>query len=264
MTFNQGEYSPTEIDDQSFKLVLNIELLFKNSSDIIAQFDSNLRVLYINPIIEKITGIPRDNMINKTTLELDLPEEFTSVWNHALESVFKVGEEVDGDFSYPTLEGLRWYSTRMIPEFEENNIVQSVISISHDITPLKQSLEELTVKGDELEERVNARTKELSRVNAKLEEEIEEEKRKTDALKISEEKYRNLINIMEEGVWVINPIGNTTFVNPQMEKILGYSESEMEDQTIFTFAAENNYPLLKDYLQNKSKEKAEQFEFQFV
>lgn len=43
----------------------------------------------------------------------------------------------------------------------------------------------------------------------------------------SEEKYRNILESIEEGYFEVDLCGNITFVNPSMSKILGYSADEL-------------------------------------
>ena len=80
------------------------------------------------------------------------------------------------------------------------------------------------------------------------------------ALKISENKYRTLVETAQEGIWVVDPDGLTTYVNPKMAQILGYSGQEMKGKTYFDFmdvadgqaaremiAADRNARLIKDH-----------------
>ena len=52
-------------------------------------------------------------------------------------------------------------------------------------------------------------------------------KRAEAILRESEEKYRTLLNNIEDGCYEVDPAGNFTFVNPSMTRILGYSEEEL-------------------------------------
>ena len=56
---------------------------------------------------------------------------------------------------------------------------------------------------------------------------VTEAKKIEIALMESEAKYRQLIELAQEGVWALDNNGRTVFVNPRMAKMLGYSESEM-------------------------------------
>jgi PAS domain S-box-containing protein len=64
---------------------------------------------------------------------------------------------------------------------------------------------------------------------------ITERKRAEEALGKSERKYRNLIDTLLEGVWVIDKDANTTFVNPRMAEMLGYTADEMLGKELFSF-----------------------------
>ena len=54
-----------------------------------------------------------------------------------------------------------------------------------------------------------------------------ERKKNREELHESEEKYRLLIESMQEGVWVIDANTSTTFVNRRMAEMLGYTVEEM-------------------------------------
>jgi PAS domain S-box-containing protein len=66
---------------------------------------------------------------------------------------------------------------------------------------------------------------------------VEITKRKTieESLKLSEEKYRQIVDTANEGIWVIDNQANTSFVNPQMAEMLGYSSAEMLAKSLFDF-----------------------------
>ncbi|MDX1585088.1 MAG: PAS domain S-box protein [Balneolaceae bacterium] len=56
---------------------------------------------------------------------------------------------------------------------------------------------------------------------------ISERKITEEALRESEEKYRTILENIEDGYFETDLEGNFTFVNPAVEKILGYSEKEL-------------------------------------
>ena len=45
---------------------------------------------------------------------------------------------------------------------------------------------------------------------------ITERKRTEEALQESEEKYRNIVETANEGVWIFNSLSETTYVNEKM------------------------------------------------
>ena len=64
---------------------------------------------------------------------------------------------------------------------------------------------------------------------------ITENKNVQNALVKSESRYRQLIEVAEEGIWAIDNDYVSVFVNPRMAQMLGYQESEMLGKTLFDF-----------------------------
>ncbi len=64
---------------------------------------------------------------------------------------------------------------------------------------------------------------------------ITESKKIQNALVESEARYRQLIEVAQEGIWAINNDMNTVFVNPRMAQMMGYSEKDMVGKSLFDF-----------------------------
>ncbi|MFX0050765.1 MAG: PAS domain S-box protein [Candidatus Hermodarchaeota archaeon] len=64
---------------------------------------------------------------------------------------------------------------------------------------------------------------------------ISKRKQIEEELKESEARYRTLITTMNEGVWVTNLQNNTTFVNPALEKMMGFSLEELMGKNVKEF-----------------------------
>ena len=110
----------------------------ENSPDIIARFDRELRHLYINQAVEPATGKTPAQFIGKTTQEMGLFPQFCNHLNAASRQVFSTGKQETIEFEYPTPSGTKYYHCRIIPEFAEDNSVETVLAIARDITELKQ------------------------------------------------------------------------------------------------------------------------------
>jgi PAS domain S-box-containing protein len=104
--------------------------------------------------------------------------------------------------------------------------------------------EKVNVANRELEENVQERTKQLIKINEDLNLTISEHKRSQDNLKKSEEKYRTIIDNIEEGFYEIDLAGNFTFANTST---LDIYNCDSEDQL-----------LGKNFRDFMTKEKAEE------
>ena len=79
----------------------------------------------------------------------------------------------------------------------------------------------------ELGDRVAKRTEMLLKANTNLKQEIIDRKQAEDDLRENEEKYRNILENMEEGYYEVDLAGNLKFFNDSLLKITGYSRSEL-------------------------------------
>jgi len=156
--------------------------LAENSPDIVARFDRQMRHLYVNAHSEQVTGLPADRVVGKTNRELGMPQEIFSLLEKNLSSVFATGKPVTIEYQYTGTAGTGYYETRLIAEFATNGAVQSVLSVTRDITAHKQMEEALRKAHAELEQRVKERSGELVKANEQLSQEIVERKGAVESL----------------------------------------------------------------------------------
>ena len=64
---------------------------------------------------------------------------------------------------------------------------------------------------------------------------ITERRRAETALRESEERYRRIVETAFEGIWVIDAENRTTFVNPRMASMLGYTVDEVIGRSVLDF-----------------------------
>jgi PAS domain S-box-containing protein len=112
--------------------------LAENLPDIVSRFDRDLRRIYVNPEIERSTGMSRESLLGKTHLELGMPGKMAEVWTHALRRVFHTGEPEMFEFEFTAKSGMvRYYHTRAVPEYDASGKVETVLTIARDISTLK-------------------------------------------------------------------------------------------------------------------------------
>jgi PAS domain S-box-containing protein len=113
--------------------------LAENLPDVVARFDRNFRHLYINPVIEAITGYPPEMFLRKTNRELEMPEDLVQYWHKNLNQVFETGEATTVEFAFPSSNNLRHFEWRIVPEPELDGSIKTVLTITRDITERKQT-----------------------------------------------------------------------------------------------------------------------------
>ena len=93
---------------------------------------------------------------------------------------------------------------------------------------------------------------------------ISDRKKDREALKESEEKYRTLIEALNEGIWKIDKNSVTTFVNQPMADMLGYAVDEMIGESLFSFMDEQGKRIAKQKLEERKQGECEHHDFEFI
>ncbi len=207
-----------EIAEKLRRSEQEIRSLLEHSTDVIVRYDTNLRYLYVNPHLERLTGISIDKFIGKTALEVGLPEEVWQSSKENLEKVVQTKMESVFEFEYPTPVGKKFAHSRMTPEFSSDGTVKSVLVISRDITSLKET------------------EKNLRR---------------------SEQHFRHLIEDSQGFICTHDRDGKFLSINPAAASSLGYSVSEATGKNMRDFMDSKHHAKLKAQLELVWKNKTD-------
>lgn len=108
--------------------------LVENAPDIISRLDRNLRHLYVNPAVETAWGINVGDYLGRSKAELGLPQSMVKPWEESARTAFATGVEQRFNFSFPKDGVTHYYSARVLPEFDSEGTVESVLCITYDET----------------------------------------------------------------------------------------------------------------------------------
>jgi PAS domain S-box-containing protein len=114
----------------------------------------------------------------------------------------------------------------------------------------------LMASESEIRTQVEVRTQELAL-------EVASHQRAALALRESEARFRQLIEVMGEGMWVLDAQGTTTFVNRRMAEMLGYQPAEMVGRSMFDFLSDADIEQAKRNMAERREGQRAQFDFRF-
>ena len=108
-----------------------------------------------------------------------------------------------------------------------------------------------------LEKQIRERTNELLATNDRLSTSLAK-------LEKTEKELRRIVDTLHEGIWVIDSHAVTTFVNPRMADMLGYTKGEMDGRHLFSFMDEQGIQMCRENLERRQQGIKEQHEFEFL
>ena len=186
----------------------------------------------VNPQFERANDLPGEQIIGRTAQDIyagDWADLFEGHDREVLDSEQAI-EKIIRD--QPRTDGPRSYLAIKFPVFDAEGRVNAIGGIETDITRLRETEKQLLKAKSSLEARVNERTKDLMAANRRLEEEIEKRERTTEALRESEQKFRELVEATVDRYW------------------------ETDDQHRFVYFADpsdKDYSSLTEFLKGKSR-----------
>lgn len=132
-----------------------MQALSENSPDLITRITKEGKVVYINPIIETYSGKNKENYLMKSMQELELGDSILNSWNEIMKDVFTKNQKMSLDMDFPSIMGDRVMQVNAIPEYNEQNNMESVLLVSHDITERKIIELEISQKSRKITESIN-------------------------------------------------------------------------------------------------------------
>jgi PAS domain S-box-containing protein len=125
-------------DDEQRQLFRNrreLETLVENSPDVIARLGRDQRHLYVNRATRDAFGIEASDFIGKSISEMGFPDSVAAAYDKAAQEVFQCGEERAFNFTLEDSESrTRHFTTRILPEFERDGSIDSVLAVTYDVT----------------------------------------------------------------------------------------------------------------------------------
>lgn len=135
-------FEKSQLSDLHYSKIIEQEeykTLVEHLPLIVARVNTKSQHIYINPIIFNDTSILPQEFIGKTFREVGLPNNFCLLWEATFSYVFTTGKEAVFESDFINQQGKHYfYHCRILPEYNEEDTIQSAIYILIDITEHKK------------------------------------------------------------------------------------------------------------------------------
>jgi PAS domain S-box-containing protein len=102
--------------------------------DMVMRFDPEGRLLFASENVKEVFGVQAGQCIGWTHRELGFSEELSRFWEQALQGVCASGEPFENELSFLGNQGQVIHNIRLVPEWDAQGQIQSVLALSRDIT----------------------------------------------------------------------------------------------------------------------------------
>ncbi len=209
--------------------------IFNNIQDVYYEASLKGTVIEISPSIEKISRYRRHDLIGKNLLKFYADPNQRNKLLHQLK---EKGHINDHEVLFKDEEGrTKHCSLNSILLRTRSGKPYRIIGSLRDINDRKMAEQELLRYKNQLETLIKERTLELQNANDDLIGQIERRRATERQLRISEEKYRTILDTIEEAYFEMNLSGTITFVNDAACRIMGYTNSELSGMRFRHFSA---------------------------
>jgi len=133
-----------------------MQALSENSPDIILRFDLQRMVSYINPTIEKYTGISSDQFYMKAIDALPVDVAVIDKWKEYIDHIEKTNEHMAVEMEFVNAEGMKLFmEVNAIPEAAQDGALESVLMVLHNITEAKVAELKITEANQKVKDSIN-------------------------------------------------------------------------------------------------------------
>ena len=196
--------------------------------------DKNLRyTMVVNPQL----GLTEKEMIGKTDFDFlakDDAEKLIKTKNQ----VMKTGKPLRLETSLLSKSGsVEYFSGTYVPKYDHEGHPDGIIGYFRNITERKRNTEALRKAKEELELRVEERTKELAQANRLLVNEIVEHERSNEAVLVERQRFNDVLETLPAYVILLTSDYHVPFMNKTFKERFGESHGKKCYEFLFNKTA---------------------------
>jgi PAS domain S-box-containing protein len=234
-TVKASEIEKKMVEDFSSEMGRIYRLISERTSDLICMttFSLTPTYVYVSPSHKSLLGYDSKDLLGKCPFDLIHPDDMKHLYPLLANYVNRSDGECPPRSQKSITEKLlyrikdnyeNWRYLETTGDLLDENLL---LFVSRDVTEKRKVEEELRDLRDKLIVKLQVRHEDLVKANELLQAEIAERKRAEETLRQGEERYRTILESIEDGYYEVDLAGNFVFFNDAMCSILGYAREEL-------------------------------------
>jgi PAS domain S-box-containing protein len=218
--------------------------------------------LFVNSKMVEMSGYSGQELTSSPFLDFIYQEDRAMVSEYHLKRLN--GEPAPESYRVRVVHkdgGIRWWRVDVAPLPSDDQPTWLTFFI--DITDSVEREETLERYRCHLEELVEQRTAKLATLNKQFQEEIAVHLHTKDSLSQSEQRYREIIETAQEGIWITDASGRTDYVNLRLAAMLEGAANEILHRPVTDFMGPEAHPLWNRFFERCGMGIKERDDFKF-
>jgi PAS domain S-box-containing protein len=205
-----------QIEEELQKSEKRYRHIVEDQTELICRYQSDGTLTFVNKAYCRFFNRKKEGLIGRSIFSL-IPEKDHEPVRQMIASLSEKRPRVTHQHCIILPDGrIGWqeWTNRII--YNKKGVFVEYQAVGRDITDLKAAEEALRKAHNELETLVEKRTAELRKERQRLLEEIEMHNQTEEALRASEERFRNIFDYIGVGIALISPDMEILALNPEM------------------------------------------------
>jgi len=158
LILNTQDVTARKKAEKEERLRSRMQSLSENSLDMIIRINTLGQFFYANPMVEKYLGVNPNELMDKRFRDINLQEVFANYFSTITDQMKHIPEKTNTELVLKGNEEKEdlYMSIVAIPEFTENeNELETILIVGHDITEAKNIEREIQEKNKKIEDSIN-------------------------------------------------------------------------------------------------------------
>jgi len=155
---NSQDITARKKAEKEERLKTKMQSLSENSPDLIIRLSGSGQFFYANPVIEQYTGLTAREVTGRTIDDVGMNDTLSVYFNNTVGQIRKTPEKITTELKMQVESGTetmeKILSFNAIPEINENEL-ESVLFVGHDITRAKKAEMEIQEKNRNIQDSIN-------------------------------------------------------------------------------------------------------------
>ncbi|MGB9747466.1 MAG: PAS domain S-box protein [Bacteroidales bacterium] len=155
IVFSTSDITIHKLAEREQQMKSQMQALSENSPDMIVRLSIDGQFYYTNPVFEQFTGYRYKDVMKKYIEQIILDDSLGSFFAQVLYKTAKTPCRYDIETEFKKGDEKRIMHVNIIPETNEEKIVETILIVAHDITEQKKIELEIKEKNKKIQESIN-------------------------------------------------------------------------------------------------------------